>query len=94
MPLDIIQLHPFTAQMVRLGPERSDLLKLYSLSMEKAGPSPDSQLALASFSVLHTVNLVSVGPDHLVVGFLSLSTWVVSYLSLGQQPGVRMGRGG
>lgn len=45
-------------------------------------------------SVLHSVNLVSVGPDHLVVGFRRLSTWVVSYLSLGLQPDMRMGRGG
>lgn len=62
--------------------------------MEKPGQSPDSQLVLASFSILHSVNLVSVGPDHLVVGFLRLSTWVVSYLSLGQQPDMWMDRGG
>lgn len=93
--LDIIQLNPFTAQKVRLAPERrSDLLKLYSLSSEKPGLSPDSQLVLASFSILHSVHLDSVGPDHLAVGFLRLSTWVVSYLSLGRQPGMRMGRGG
>ena len=95
MSLDTIERNPFTAWTVRLGPERrSDLLRWYSLSMEKPGPSSDFQLALVSFSIPHSVNLVSIGPDHLVVGFLRLSTWVVSYLSPGSQPGMGMGKGG
>lgn len=71
---------------MRLGPKRRDCsLKVVQVISRETRPSfLNSRLELASSVLLHSVSLASFGPDHLV-GFLRLSTWVVSHPSLGQQ---------